>query len=321
MGQTITSPRPGSAPLTPGGEAVEGKMRIAVLITCFNRKEKPLRCLRSMDSTLRPYSDRFHLKIFLTDDGCSDGTADAVRAGKYLFPVEILQGTGELFWNGGMINSWNAAIAEGGFDGYLWINDDISVLPEFWPDLLDADAFSLQNFGKRGIYAGSTKDAVTGALTYGGFVYTNKFTLKDRLTEPDGSFRECESAHGNITYVAREVVEKMGVFCKDYIHGGADHDYTFLARRAGFPLLVLPHYSAVCENDHIGKTRSYTKLPLRERARLFWSPKGYNMHNTLLFNRRCFPWRVPFAFFAGVGKMLFPGAGYKFYLLLRGVWK
>ena len=292
-------------------------MKVAILITCHNRKEKTLRCLYSIRDTI---AGSVEPVVFLTDDGCTDGTGEAVSGTDWGFPVRVLQGNGNLFWNGGMINSWKAALDEGGFDGYLWINDDITVLPEYWEDLLAADTFCLERYGRRGIYAGSTKDAETGAFTYGGFVYTSKFILKDKFVEPDGEhFQECEAAHGNITYVAAEVVEKMGIFCEKYIHGGTDHDYTYLAHRAGFPILVLPHFSASCENDHLGKTRDHTKLPLKERIKIFYSPRGYNMHNTLLFNRRCFPWRVPFVWLQGVTKLLFPRLGYRLYLRLRGV--
>ena len=264
-------------------------MNIAVLMTCYNRREKTLACLDALQKTSASSGD-IQLSIYLTDDGCSDGTADAVRAGNYAFPVHILQGDGNLFWNGGMILAWKAALADGGYDGYLWMNDDTTVLPEIWQDLLDADAYCVEHYGKRGIYAGSTKDKKTGAFTYGGFDYYNKILLLDRFVIPDGkSFQPCEVAHGNATYVSQEVVDKMG--------------------------------TAVCENDHIGKIRNHTKLPLKERMKLFNSPRGYNMHNILLFNKHCFPWRVPFVYIAGVSKMLFPKLGYGTYLFFRKLFK
>ena len=51
--------------------------------------------------------------------------------------------------------------------------------------------------------------------------------------------------------------------------------------------------------------------------KLFYAEKGYNMHNTLLFSRRCFPWRTPFVFLSGVIKLFFPKLGYGGYLKLR----
>lgn len=296
-------------------------LRIAVLMTVHNRREKTLRCLESLKDTLQPCIDIASIKVFLTDDGCTDGTPDAILAGTYPFEVRILTGDGNLFWNGGMINSWKAAIDEGGWDGYLWLNDDAVVLPEFWQDLAQADAYSIKQYGKHGIYVGSTKDAVTGAYTYGGFVFTNKLTLKDRMLPPNGEFQTCEAAHGNITYVSDEVVRKQGVFCDKYLHGGTDHDYTYLAYKAGFSILVLPNYSAACENDHArdGDRPDFFKMPLKERIAFLKSPRGLNLHNALLFSRRCFPWRYPLILVTGYLKALFPKTYYRLYLRFRGV--
>ena len=281
--------------------------RIAVLMTCFNRREKTLRCLSALQEGWEKTGSGLSVSVFLTDDGCTDSTADAIREHGFHFPIHILQGTGNLYWNGGMINSWKAAIAEGNFDGYLWLNDDTYALPEFWEDIVAADDFCQETYGKHGIYVGSTKDSDTGAFTYGGFNYVNQISLLDQFVVPDGkSFQPCQAAHGNITYVSREVVGKMGVFCEKYWHGGSDHDYTYLAHKAGFPILVLPRYSAICQNDHHGKEGS--KSPYTQKKRF---------QNNLLFNRRCFPWRVPFVFVSGYLKTWFPRLGYGLYRALR----
>ena len=108
---------------------------IAALMTCHNRKKKTLRCLTALQEGWEKTGERPSVSVFLTDDGCTDGTSDAIRAQSFHFPVHILPGSGDLFWNGGMINSWKAALAEGGFDGYLWLNDDTYALPEFWEDI------------------------------------------------------------------------------------------------------------------------------------------------------------------------------------------
>ena len=52
-------------------------MNIAVLMTCYNRREKTLACLDALQKTSASSGD-IQLSIYLTDDGCSDGTADAV---------------------------------------------------------------------------------------------------------------------------------------------------------------------------------------------------------------------------------------------------
>ena len=298
------------------------QIRIAALMTVHNRKEKTLRCLESVQRTLLPFTESISLSVFLTDDGCTDGTADAIRGKNFPLDIRILQGDGNLFWNGGMINSWKAALQEGGWNGFLWLNDDIVVLPGFWQDLLDADDYCFGKYGKRGIYAGSTMDADTESFTYGGFVYTNKLTLTDKFILPDGAtFQECHAAHGNITYVSSEVVEKQGIFCEKYIHGGTDHDYTYLAHKAGFPVLVLPHYSAACKNDHTkdGGRSYFFSLPLKDRLKALNNPRGLNLHNALLFSKRCFPWRYPLILVTGYLKAIFPRLYHKTYLRMRGV--
>lgn len=180
---------------------------------------------------------------------------------------------------------------------------------------LSAGKFCKEHYCKDGIYVGSTRDATNGTLTYGGFIYTNKLTLKDKMIEPDGcSFQPCEAAHGNITFVSSEVVESQGIFCEMYFHGGTDHDYTYLAHKAGFPVLVLPHYSGICENDHPkdGGRKEFFSRSIQDRV------KTLNLHNTLLFNRRCFPWRYPLVLVTGYAKALFPKTYYRLYLLFRG---
>lgn len=295
--------------------------RVAVLMTCFNRKDKTLRCLESLSESICSSKYKLHVDLFLTDDGSTDGTSVAVIENSYPFSVHILSGTGNLFWNGGMIVAWNAALEHGGYDGYLWLNNDTYLLPNVWDEMIEADKYAYSKYGKHGIYVGSTKDPLTGNFTYGGFNFVNKLTLKDEFIYPDGYFHLCQCAHGNATYVSHEVVEKIGIFCDKYIHGGGDHDYTYLAYKAGFPLIVLRDYVGLCENDHIesekNDKRGFNSMTLKERIDYLYSPLGYNLHNSLLFQKRCFPFRFPFVFISGYFKALFPKFAFALYRIIR----
>src|SRR4051794_17710906 len=94
-------------------------MYIAVLITCFNRRKKTLACLQRLEQQRLP--EKAKLEIFLTDDGSSDGTAEAVRE---RFPyVRLYRGTGSLYWAGGMRRTWGFARLYDP-DYYLLLNDD-----------------------------------------------------------------------------------------------------------------------------------------------------------------------------------------------------
>lgn len=278
-----------------------------------------MRCLQSLANTFVSSGVSLDVDVYLTDDGCKDGTSEAVRSMNLPFGIHLLRGDGTLYWNGGMINSWSAAVKNGGYDGYLWLNDDTVVLPEFWNDLIAADIYSIENYGKGGIYVGSTKDAITGEFTYGGFDFVSKWTLKDVFIFPDGmTCQPCQCAHGNITYVSQDVVDKMGIFYDGYQHGGGDHDYSYRAYKSGFPVLVMPHYCGECENDHADrKTKQLEVMNLRERLAYMKSPFGFNLHNSLLFQKRCFPHRYFFTFVGGYSRALFPRMYSSFRALLR----
>ena len=290
---------------------------IAVILTVHNRLDKTVACLNAVFSQREKYSF-FNVDVFLTDDGSTDDTSKILRNRFSAKPLHILSAGGNLFWNGGMILSWKTAIEHGGYDGYLWLNNDTIVLPNLWKELQEADQYSKKQFGKSGIYVGSTKDPSTGQFTYGGFDFTSKCTLKDKFLHPDGSFQLCQCAHGNVTYISHEVVEKMGILCEQYQHGGGDHDYTYLAYKAGFPLIVLKEYVGTCENDH--KQDGYAdflSMSLKQRIKYLNSPLGFNLHNTLLFQKRCFPHRYPFVWIMGYLKVFFPKNYLKIYRLCR----
>lgn len=290
---------------------------IAVIMTVYNRIDKTIACLDAvfsqMEKTCFPNVD-----VYLTDDGSTDNTFQTLQDRYPEAPLHILSGNGNLFWNGGMIHSWKTAIEHGGYDGYLWLNNDTVVLPNLWNELQQADDYSKKQFGKGGIYVGSTRDPLTGQFTYGGFDFTSKWTLKDKFLHPNGCFQFCQCAHGNVTYISHDVVEKMGILCEEYQHGGGDHDYTYLAYKAGFPLIVLKEYVGTCENDHQqGGYADFLSLSLKQRIKYLYSPLGFNLHNTLLFQKRCFPYRYPFVWIMGYLKAFFPGVYFKIYSKVR----
>lgn len=286
---------------------------IAVILTVHNRLDKTVACLNAVFNQREKYSF-FNVDVFLTDDGSTDGTSKILRNRFSAKPLHILSGNGNLYWNGGMINSWKAAIEHGGYDGYLWLNNDTIVLPNLWNELEQADEYSRKQFGKGGIYVGSTKDPLTGEFTYGGFEFTNQWTLKDRFLYPNGHFQLCQCAHGNVTYISHDVVEKMGILCEQYLHGGGDHDYTYLAYKAGFPLIVLKDYVGICENDHQqGGYADFLSMSLKQRIKYLYSPLGFNLHNTLLLQKRWYP----FVWLMGYLKAFFPKMYFKIYSQCR----
>ncbi|WP_318308101.1 glycosyltransferase family 2 protein [Flagellimonas crocea] len=276
---------------------------LAVLLTCHNRKNKTIRSLESLKKAHNAFKGDLKITVYLTDDGSTDGTADAV---KNKFPdTVVLQGNGNLFWANGMINSWAEAVKHE-HDSYLLLNDDTFLLENVFGDFSEAQKYAVEKFGQKGVYIGSTKDPDTGKLSYGGGRLMSKFMYRFKILEPNGSFQECDLGNANIMFVDRSVVEQVGILSKGYEHGLADYDYTLKCRKKDIPVLVTRNYCGLCERDNKGLYHNFESKSLKERIEHLYKPTGIAFKSRLLFMRRFFPYRVPFFFVMGWFKVLFP---------------
>lgn len=264
-------------------------LRIAVIITSYNRKEKTINCL---DKLFHINNPNIEIVVYLTDDGSSDGTYEEVTR---LYPqVFISKGNGSLFWGGGTNLSWKRAVKDGGFDGYLWLNDDTELIDKVWNEIIEADQYCQSNFKKGGIYIGSTLSLITNTISYGGWKQIRSDRSSFRILPPNGEFQLCEIGNGNVTYISKDVVDKIGCLYEKYVHG-ADFDYTYWAHSEGFPLIILRDYVGYCENDHKSHKEVLLNKNLKERIGYLYSPLGLQFETAILFQKRFFPknvWRV-----------------------------
>ncbi len=272
------------------------KNRIAVILTCYNRKEKTLACLRSM-YVAQPGDGTVELTVYLTDDGCTDGTADAVRAEFAGKDIHILQGTGSLYWAGGMLFAWREALKKHDeYDFYLLLNDDTFVKDNVFTELFNAHEHALDTYGKAGIYSGITCDPHDEKIvTYGGGVYDNASRSKIRELGPSGKPQLVDKTNANILLVSREVVDKVGIFYEGYIHSGSDLDYGIMVRKAGFPAMITAHVCGVCQYDHTSDAdvcRKLMQMSLKERLEYIKNPL-HREHDYLVFVRRHNPGKYP----------------------------
>lgn len=276
-------------------------MKVAIILTVFNRKEKTINCLNRLYKMIP--QNEVDFVTYLTDDGSSDGTSYEI---KRLFPqVIITEGNGHLFWAGGMNVSWSRAIRDGGFDGYVWLNNDTFLEGNIFSVFLKADKYAKRKYHTGGIYIGSTLSYDKTQHTYGGSIYKSKILNTLKPVIPNGNYQECEIGCGNITYIDKSVVEKLGTFYPGYIHG-ADYDYTYWAHSCGFPILVMPNYMGYCDNDHKSHREELLKRTFRQRIKYLYSPTGLQLKTALLFQKRFFPYRVPYLFISYWIKTIFP---------------
>lgn len=275
-------------------------MKIAVLITTFNRKEKTLACLHSLGEQQLPAG--VSLDIFLTDDASKDGTAQAVRDN---FPeVHLYHGTGRLYWAGGTRNSWVMA-AKTNPDHYLLLNDDTLLFKHAVPSLLQTSIDFYREHANHAICIGSTRDPDSEVITYGGRKSHQWNRNRSFLIQPAGHYIECDLGNANIMFVPAPIVEKIGFLSEEYTHMLADFDYTLRAKKNGFSAIVAPGVLGICKRDH-GKNWKSAKVRLSERIEYLYNVKGLAYHEYLTFIRKHFPLHLPAAFVKLWLKTLFP---------------
>lgn len=259
-------------------------IQIAVLITCFNRKEKTLKCIE--DISLQQVKSPAILNIYIVDGGSTDGTPEAIRENYPKVNVSVNPG---LYWAGGMREAWSIASGKKDYDFYWLLNDDTHLYIHCLQELLNADQYALKNFEKRGIYVGSTQDPVKKHLTYGGSKLKKWGRSKMERLFPDGKrFQSCDLANANIMLVSRDVYQEIGGFCERYTHGIADYDYTLRAVREGLPVLVTPEFCGECEDDH-GNNWAPQSATIKARIKYLYSPKGLAYKEYLFYIREFFP--------------------------------
>ena len=75
-------------------------MKFCVLLTCFNRKEKTINCIKSLSQ-----GNKSQIDFIVVDDGSTDGTADALdNMAKELYEkdsehvsIDVIRGDGGLY--------------------------------------------------------------------------------------------------------------------------------------------------------------------------------------------------------------------------------
>lgn len=243
---------------------------IAILMTCHNRKATTLDCLEALHAQAG-LEGRAGFRVFLLDDGSTDGTGEAVSA---RFPeVMVLQGDGTCYWAGGMRRAWEAATAWDA-DAYLWLNDDTHLDP----DALDRFCRLHQEMGlasRGGILVGTTRDPLSGAPTYGGSRQTSRMRpFQLSLIVPGSVLIRCDTFNGNCVWIPRYVVEGLGKIDDIFIHGMADTDYGFRAKRRGIPSWVIPGTIGTCAQNPGGLPWEADGISFVTRWRKILSPKG-----------------------------------------------
>lgn len=238
---------------------------IAVLITCHNRKDQTLACLSRLSNQDLPPATK--LEIYLVDDGCTDGTAEAVRRS---YPMAtILRGDGSLFWCEGMRTAWHKA-SETNPHYYLWLNDDTMLRPGVIATMLRIATTHFQEC----IVVGSCYSPENDIVTYGGLKLQGNHPGRTRLINPDAEEAlSCDTFNGNCVLITRAAFSVLGVM-RSFRHGVGDVDYGLMARKRKIPILLVPGFAAECRLNRTDGTWQDDQISLWRRFLLITGRKG-----------------------------------------------
>lgn len=237
-------------------------MVTAILLTVHNRCEKTLKCLHSLVQQTGFSTELYD--IYLVDDGCTDQTNEDVSKS---FPfVHIIKGDGSLFWNRGMLLAWETAAKTKDYDGFLWLNDDVVLLPD---TLTTLNKYSQKHPDSIIVGAmGGLTDA--NEITYSGYVKNRTVKL-----EPQDKELECDCFNGNVVLVPSVVCNKIGMLDPYFRHSCGDFEYGYRAKKAGIKSYVIPVVGRCDRNPGNPKWLS-KELSVRERFKKLYSPLGNN---------------------------------------------
>lgn len=243
--------------------------RVAAILTCFNRKEKTLACLKSLFDVLP------RAEVYLTDDGCSDGTSTAIL-NQFSDKVHIIHGTGNYFWSRGMYMAWREAV-KADFDFYIWLNDDVELYPFFWQELQD----SYKRVSDDSVISGLIESFDRTQILYGGSDSHKKLITASERPQ------EVTFMNGNVVLIPRCVVERVGIIDPVYHHDLGDVDYGLRVGEAG------GHVYTTCRPVAAGYANNYCRVrkwgsSIRQRFKKLNSPLGSPLRLNFYYRKKHF---------------------------------
>ena len=240
--------------------------KLHVIVASHNRAETTGNALRSLHEAASGAGVEYDVTLF--DDGSSDDTIAQATAA--VGRLTVLQGDGSAFWALSMATAEAAVLARDDVrddDWLLWFNDDVQLERSGLRALFEA-ASRLPD----GILIGSTVDAVSGELTYGGLRRAGVHPLSFALVEPSGLVEEAkrvDAFNGNIVLLPVHVARAVGSIDGGFSHAYADVDYGMRATSAGVPIWVAGGTVGYCSRNPTVSHRS-----LITAWRSFTSQKG-----------------------------------------------
>lgn len=242
------------------------KVKVAAILTCHNRKEKTINCVKKLING----NPNIRFQLIVVDDGSTDGTAQELERiqtsilGEEGNGMHIIREDGNQYWAGGMRKGMAFAKEKIKADYCLLVNDDV--------DFFDCSIERMAEVCCDNIVIGVTCNE-EGKFTYGGIRYKGKGIHYDSIGI-DEEDKECDTFNGNCVLIPFEIFMKAPVIDEHYVHALGDLDYGLGIKRAGYELIAVDFYVGKCEWDCEKGTWKDTSLSRWERIKRKENIKG-----------------------------------------------
>ena len=217
--------------------------KVALVIPVYNRRDTTLQALKSLSRIDKRGLD---VRVYIVDDGSTDGTSDAIR--EHYPETHLIQGDGTLHYAAGTNRGISAAL-EWDPDYIVAMNDDAVFHEQFLqrmiatarkhPRSIVGALLLLWNEPHKVFQVGQVWNAWKGG-----------WQIPDDLT----AFRvsqtafEVECIVGNCVLFPTEAIRECGLMDeKKFPHGWGDAQYLMRLRKAGWKLLIEPKAYVWCE--------------------------------------------------------------------------
>lgn len=260
-------------------------INIAVLITCFNRVGYTINCLENLYKSRLP--SNFTFQVYLVDDGSTDETSQIIKTN---YPeIVLLNGSGNLYWSGGMRYAWLKA-SENNYDYFLWLNNDTMIYEDSLYCLLKSSIL-LEN---QSIICGTTISKHDHKITYGGRLLSSNSHIV-----PNGELVPCELVNGNFVLIPKRIYKVVGNIDSIFIHAFGDHDYGLRVLKNGFGCNIAPKIIGECEGNSLLPQWANPDFLFLQRLKFFFSPLGNPPYIYFRYNAR------HFGFFIAIKQLMF----------------
>ncbi|NQU34682.1 MAG: glycosyltransferase family 2 protein [Bacteroidetes bacterium] len=249
--------------------------KIGIAIASYNNKSLLMKCLKSVYNST--YKNIF---VVVLDDNSTDGSTDMIKNN---FPsVFLIYGSGNYWWTRGTNEAIKQCLSHN-CKYILVLNPDVIVPPNgietlyntaiIYPDSIIAPVVVSFSNPELIWWAGSTWKKLLDLLPIWSSTYLYKSGTKvDCL--PSQIFKTSE-AHGRSVLVPNYIFQKIGLYNQEmFPHYGADTDFSFKSRKAGFSILINPSIRVLLHTKNTGSFMGKDSLSFKNYVNLLTNRKN-----------------------------------------------